>query len=103
LDQKTKEIVERLRGPKAVWDGDLQIAASLIESLSERVGKLERMLGLVSNERDIAAQLAIDAGHDPDDLISIYDEGEPAPPLAKASSWFLPEARALLSKHEERG
>jgi hypothetical protein len=49
LDEKTKEIVERLRGPKAIWDGDLQIAASLIESLSERVGELESALTRIAN------------------------------------------------------
>jgi hypothetical protein len=92
LDQKTKEIVERLRAsigdsftPDPRFD-DCQEAASLIESLSERVGELERGLGEALDGWQEGAE------YKGEYLKAKHGDAE------EIAKW-----RALLSKQEERG
>jgi len=90
LDEKTQEIVAELRAISPETYGMTDRAASLIESLSERVGELERGLKPFA---DLAAEIE-SAAAEMDEPISAFAWSSPADNCIAA--------RALLSKQEER-
>jgi len=82
MDEKTKEIVTELRAISPETYGMTDRAASLIESLSERVGELE---GNLKEARDW------------------FNSNRPQWGPGTLPTWFVDAERALLSKQEERG